>query len=931
MVCVGLALVASGLWVQPRAAQAQSPGVVEVPEDWALVPSGLGVGDEFRLLFRSSTQVDATSGFIGTWNSRAAARAAAGHEAIREHSSLFKVVGSTGSVDARDNIAMNPNNSAHLDVAVYWLGGPRVAANTAGFWGQSWENWSGADCRMEDGAVCTSPSSWPWTGTNGDGTKATQYLGNTPNVRHGSLAMGSNTSGPISKNQVVRTQSRPFFVMSPVFRVQTGAAAVVEVPADWALVPSDVGPGEGFRLLFRTSVSTRATDTDIAGYDAFVQKRAASGHAAIREHSARFQAVGSTAAVDARDHIAMNPTDAEHLDVPVYWLNGAQVAAGSAGFWSDAWAGAARNDCRDQNGGFNGQCNFASAIGHFWTGTNTDGTKHANPLGSSGNVRAGSFRNGKVFSYTDQPRGGNREMLAISPIFQVALPSPEVSASYTQVYEGERKVIVFETSALSVGFKVSALGGLTTNDYRIYSPPDAAVPLLGESWTATASNGLVKFALEGVSDSEADAGEALRVTLTSNGKALGRADIKVRDGERPLSLLFRVRRGSPTEEWVETDRPAVTLHEGGADVSYQIRVSRDAPGYTTANLHISPNPHELYRLDAIRPGPWDSDRFIYRDPGQHPQSDSTSLIVGTGGWKTVTFAAGQDEDAHNHGITLYHRVSPRGAGWSSSAADEDEGVPGIPNYERPEVVGWPVLAGPDSREYSAPSAGLQNELRYARVSPCRKPTVTACWTWPLPVQIVDDDKWEQELVYARHDPGANGGDGGPDGNWVLASDGGLRKALPAVLAPGSTYTFYIRLAVDPATLPKDGTVSRNQPQNYFQNGQLRTRQVDVYPPTFLPDRIPVWVAVKGARKDRHGVPDMRLLVTPNASGGVAPNSGTYFITDTSGTRNHPSVEADYNYRDNTPPGAKGSLLFWDEPMAVTIVVSADAPLGVSGT
>ncbi|MXW94460.1 MAG: hypothetical protein F4110_09960 [Acidimicrobiaceae bacterium] len=62
--------MASGLWVQPRAAQAQSPGVVEVPEDWALVPSGLGVGDEFRLLFRSSTQVDATSGFIGTWNSR---------------------------------------------------------------------------------------------------------------------------------------------------------------------------------------------------------------------------------------------------------------------------------------------------------------------------------------------------------------------------------------------------------------------------------------------------------------------------------------------------------------------------------------------------------------------------------------------------------------------------------------------------------------------------------------------------------------------------------------------------------------------------------------------------------------------------------------------------------------------------------------------
>ena len=370
---------------------------------------------------------------------------------------------------------------------------------------------------------------------------------------------------------------------------------------------------------------------------------------------------------------------------------------------------------------------------------------------------------------------------------------------------------------------------------------------------------------------------------------------------------------------METDRPAVTLLEGGADVSYQIKVSRDVPGYTTANMHISPNPRELYSLDKIRPGPWDGDRFIYRDPGPHTHGDSTSLIVGAGGWKTVTFAAGQDADAHNHAITLYHRVSPRGSGWSTRAADE---APEFPNYERPETVGWPVLAGPDSREYSAPKPGLANELVYVRVSPCRRPAASACWTWPISVRIVDDDKWEQEVVYARHDPAANGGAGGP-GAFVLASDGGLRKALPAALAPGSTYTFYVRLAVDPATLPKDGTVSRDQ--TVTEGGV--TRRVDVYPPTFLPDRVPVWVRVKGARADRHGVPDVRLRITPHASAGVRPNAGAYFITDTSGTRDHPSVEADYDYRDNTPPGAKGSSLFWDEPMAVTVEVRGDAPLG----
>ena len=36
--------------------------------DWSLKPSGLGVGDEFRLIFLSSTKRNATSSNIGTYN-----------------------------------------------------------------------------------------------------------------------------------------------------------------------------------------------------------------------------------------------------------------------------------------------------------------------------------------------------------------------------------------------------------------------------------------------------------------------------------------------------------------------------------------------------------------------------------------------------------------------------------------------------------------------------------------------------------------------------------------------------------------------------------------------------------------------------------------------------------------------------------------------
>ena len=84
-------------------AQAQT----EVPEDWALIPSGLSAGDSFRLLFLSSTKRKSGSGTISVYNTFIEDRAANGHTAIQGYSSGFKAVGSTASVDARDNTATN--------------------------------------------------------------------------------------------------------------------------------------------------------------------------------------------------------------------------------------------------------------------------------------------------------------------------------------------------------------------------------------------------------------------------------------------------------------------------------------------------------------------------------------------------------------------------------------------------------------------------------------------------------------------------------------------------------------------------------------------------------------------------------------------------------------------------------------------------------
>ena len=82
------------------------------------------------------------------------------------------------------------------------------------------------------------------------------------------------------------------------------AEAQTEVPDDWGLIPSGLGPGDSFRLLFITSTKDTATATAIAAYNTFVQDRAAAGHTDIQAYRSNFKVVGSTASVDARDNTA---------------------------------------------------------------------------------------------------------------------------------------------------------------------------------------------------------------------------------------------------------------------------------------------------------------------------------------------------------------------------------------------------------------------------------------------------------------------------------------------------------------------------------------------------------------------------------------------------------------------------------------------------
>ena len=212
------------------------------------------------------------------------------------------------------------------------------------------------------------------------------------------------------------------------------------VPGDWALLPSDVAPGGKFRLLFVTSTTRHASATDIASYNSFVQTRAAAGHAAIRAYSAQFRAVGSTAAVHARDNTSTTGTG-----VPIYWLNGAQLADNYTDFYDGTWDSYA---VRHESGA------SATFTPFVWTGSNDDGTAHATrPLGNTSGpgVRRGYVRSG---SSPLSDSGASKTffshgLFGLSPVFKVPKPTVTVEADAAAVTEKGLVQITFRRDVTS--------------------------------------------------------------------------------------------------------------------------------------------------------------------------------------------------------------------------------------------------------------------------------------------------------------------------------------------------------------------------------------------------------------------------------------------------------------------------------------------------
>ena len=197
--------------------QTPPPEPQTVPASWELLPSGVSVGDQLRLLFVTSTvgyalptsDIAASNKIV---RDLATATVSMLDDDGNNFGSQFRALISTQSVDARDNTV-----TTGTGVPIYWVKGVKVADHYGDFYDGSWDStaWQteNADQTVSGGTFAREV----WTGSQANGTKhASNYAGGS-SVQYGWLGgntISSNTSG-------LRTGGNGFayYGLSPVLTV----------------------------------------------------------------------------------------------------------------------------------------------------------------------------------------------------------------------------------------------------------------------------------------------------------------------------------------------------------------------------------------------------------------------------------------------------------------------------------------------------------------------------------------------------------------------------------------------------------------------------------------------------------------------------------------------------------------------------------------
>ena|GEM_PF-1166213 len=180
-------------------------------------------GDQYRFAFFTSGTTTATSADIATYNTWVQGLANLSPLNIgADDGAAWKVIGSTATVDARDNTATNPtvNGPGH---AIFLLDGSTVVANNyADLWDGEIQNIINL---TEQGAISTH---WPFTGTYTDGTSVTgkptsfSPLGGGNEVNQGNSANAAHwvwrtwTSAPATEYLQMYALSDPLIIVGQI-------------------------------------------------------------------------------------------------------------------------------------------------------------------------------------------------------------------------------------------------------------------------------------------------------------------------------------------------------------------------------------------------------------------------------------------------------------------------------------------------------------------------------------------------------------------------------------------------------------------------------------------------------------------------------------------------------------------------------------------
>ena len=228
-----------------------APAEIAVPNDWSLIPTGLGAGDKFRLLFLSSTKTDGESYDIADYNTFIQGRAAAGHTDIRTYSPGFRAVGCTADSDATAN-----TGTTGTGVVIHWLNGNKVADDYADFYNGNWDEESNSQDKNElgtNGPNTSQSVNYPLTGCDDDGTEdvdgGTSYALGESEVRVARPGSSAGNAGPLTSNSdTAKANTRPMYGLSQVFEVApagntpaSGAPAITGAAQVGKVLEAEIG------------------------------------------------------------------------------------------------------------------------------------------------------------------------------------------------------------------------------------------------------------------------------------------------------------------------------------------------------------------------------------------------------------------------------------------------------------------------------------------------------------------------------------------------------------------------------------------------------------------------------------------------------------------------------------------------------------------